>query len=112
MIGVVGAFGAWSSGTAEVGYIYNESSWGQGYATEALAAYVDVYWGRAKTIDVMAAKVDLENIPSIRVVKKCGFVGVEYLVGDIVLSALGRRDTLVFRTERPRAACTFESHLI
>lgn len=104
MIGMLGVPRVSSPGTAEVGYIYDESAWGHGYATEALAAYMNVYWDHAKTIDAVIAMVDPENIPSIKVLKKCGFVVVEYLVKDIVLPALGVRDTLVFRIERPRAA--------
>lgn len=103
MIGVVGVFRESVAGTAEVGYIYNESFWGQGYASEALAAYVNVYWDQVKTIDAIVAMVDPENIPSIKVLKKCGFVEVEYLVENIVLPALGMRDTVVFRIERPKA---------
>lgn len=107
MIGILGVPGVSSPpGTAEVGYVYDESVWGRGYATEALAAYMDIYWDHAKEIDYMVAKVDPENIPSIKVLKKCGFVVVDHLVNDIVLPALGMRDTLVLRIERPRAGRT------
>lgn len=103
MVGILGVRGASSApGIAEVGYVYDESVWGQGYATEALAAYMEVYWNYAKEVDYMVGNVDPENIPSIKVLKKCGFVAVDYLVKNIVLPALGMRDTIVFRIERPR----------
>lgn len=103
MVGILGVPGASSApGIAEVGYVYDESVWGQGYATEALAAYMEVYWNYAKEVDYMVGNVDPENIPSIKVLKKCGFVAVDYLVKNIVLPALGMRDTIVFRIERPR----------
>lgn len=105
MIGVIGIFGSPSPGTVEVGYIYNQSFWGQGYATEALAAYMNVYWSHVKTVDVVIANVDPENTPSVKVLRKCGFEEIGYLVGDIVLPALGKRDTLVFRAQRMRAVC-------
>lgn len=107
MIGILGVAGvSFPPGTVEVGYVYDESAWGRGYATEALAAYIDIYWDYVKEIDYMVAKVDPENIPSIKVLKKCGFVVVDHLVNDIVLPALGMRDTLVLRIERPRAGRT------
>lgn len=105
MIGVIGVFRASIAGTAEVGYIFHESFWGRGYASEALTAYVNVYWDQVRTIDAMVAMVDPENVASIKVLRNCGFIEVEYMVGDIVLPALGRRDTIVFRIERPKAAC-------
>lgn len=106
MIGILGVHNVSSPGTAEIGYVYDESVWGRGYATEALAAYMNVYWGHAKSINAVVAMVDPENTPSIKVLEKCGFVAVEYLVKNIVLPALGTRDTLILRIERPRATRT------
>jgi RimJ/RimL family protein N-acetyltransferase len=99
MIGVIGVFRASITGIAEVGYVDNESFWGQGYASEALATYVNTYCDHIKTIDAIVAMVDLENTASITVLRKCGFIEVEYLVEDIVLPALGRRDTIVFQVK-------------
>lgn len=106
MVGMLGVPGVSSPGIAEIGYVYDESVWGRGYATEALTAYMSVYWDHAKSINAVVAMVDPENTPSIKVLEKCGFVAVEYLVKNIVLPALGTRDTLILRIERPRATRT------
>ena len=60
--------------------------WGKGYATEALKAWVDVYWelprktvtfedaeGPASAVETLLAETDLANTCSRRVLVKCGF---------------------------------------
>jgi RimJ/RimL family protein N-acetyltransferase len=57
----------------EIGWMLTSASWGKGYATEALQAALD--WGRthfgARRIIALTAP---ENIASMRVAKKCGFL--------------------------------------
>lgn len=101
MIGVIGVTSLFSPDTVEIGYIFNQSFWGQGYASEALAAYIKAYWGYAKDISFMVAKVDPLNTGSIRVLEKCGFMVVERFVGDIILQELGMRDTTLMKLNRP-----------
>jgi RimJ/RimL family protein N-acetyltransferase len=72
MIGVIGVTSLFSPDTVEIGYIFNQSFWGHGYASEALAAYIEAYLGYAKGINLMVAKVDPLNMGSIRVLEKCG----------------------------------------
>lgn len=57
---------------SELGYWIGEPYWGQGYATEAIAAIVD--YGLTKfTIDEIQASCDQGNIASHRVLEKNGF---------------------------------------
>lgn len=97
MIGIVGVF---RSTAAEVGYIFNESFWGQGYASEALAAFLDIHWQRA-TADptlpqAVTARVDPNNLGSVKVLRKCGFQDVQRLVGD---KELGKKDLLLLQVD-------------
>ncbi|RPB12971.1 acyl-CoA N-acyltransferase [Morchella conica CCBAS932] len=101
MIGVIGVTSRFSLDTVEIGYIFNQSFWGQGYASEALVAYIEAYWGYSKGINFIIAKVDPFNMGSIRVLEKCGFRVVERFVGDIILPGLGRRDTTLMKLDRP-----------
>jgi RimJ/RimL family protein N-acetyltransferase len=57
---------------AVTGYVLARDAWGRGYATEALAAVVDI----AGTIGVtrLSALCHPEHRPSQRVLEKCGFV--------------------------------------
>ena len=56
---------------AEVGYVFAPSAWGQGYATEAVAALV-TFAGRMAPLSLFA-HVHPDNTASIRVLEKCGF---------------------------------------
>jgi RimJ/RimL family protein N-acetyltransferase len=57
---------------AITGYVLAKDAWGHGYATEALSAIVEL----ARTLNVrsLRASCHVENIASIRVLEKCGFV--------------------------------------
>lgn len=98
MIGIVGAF---RSTGAEAGYIFNESFWGHGYASEALEAFLDIHWQQRVTQDsalpqTVSARVDPDNPASVRVLRKCGFKDVERLS-----RGLGKGDLLLLRVENP-----------
>lgn len=57
----------------QIGYLIGEAHWGRGYASEILVGLVDYY--RAKSnIDVLFAGVESDNLASIKVLQKCGFV--------------------------------------
>jgi len=58
-----------------LGYVLAESAWGQGLATELLAAFVD--WSRQAGIRRLIAGVLPDNIASVRVLEKCGFTSTE-----------------------------------
>ena len=100
MIGIVGVFTF--RPTAELGYTFHPDVWGQGYATEALKAFMVLYWALRPSVDAVEAKTDVENEASIRVLSKCGFENVEMLRDNISLPAMGLRSSYLFRIERPR----------
>ncbi|KAK6208213.1 hypothetical protein LQW54_006994 [Pestalotiopsis sp. IQ-011] len=99
MIGIVGVFSF--DPVAELGYTFHPASWGKGYATEALEAFMRVYWDSRPNVDVVEAKTDVENKGSIRVLTKCGFENVALLKDNVTLPALGLRSSYLFRIDRP-----------
>ncbi|KAJ5168982.1 uncharacterized protein N7482_004576 [Penicillium canariense] len=86
----------------ELGYIFHPSAWGKGYATEAVSAFVQHYFTIRPDAQLIEAKVDSKNLPSIRVLQKCGFDQMEILVGGAEQPWLDPpvRDLVVFRTTR------------
>jgi RimJ/RimL family protein N-acetyltransferase len=68
--GVVGSIGSWEvEGERDVGFWIGRDHWGNGYATAALRAFLDVDLHRP-----LHAHVVDHNIGSRRVLEKCGFV--------------------------------------
>ncbi len=57
---------------AEIGYWLGESFWGKGYATEALQAMIAYSFEKLRLPRLLAG-VYQENIPSQKVLGKCGF---------------------------------------
>ncbi|OJD27369.1 hypothetical protein ACJ73_01233 [Blastomyces percursus] len=92
MIGVVGTHR--SDPVAELGYIFHPSAWGKGYATEAVSAFVDIFWGEQMAANEIEAQVDPDNLASTNVLRKCGFALVAEANED------GER-LLIFRIFRP-----------
>ena len=91
-------------------YIFDEKFWGNGYATEALRAFLQTYWERypdgfiGGSDDVkgkyLEASVAHGNTGSESVVRKCGFV----LVGEDTMHGNGRSaPTKVYRLLRPES---------
>ena len=71
-IGVCGLHDA--SGVHEhpyMGYWLGEPYWGQGYATEAASAMIDLYF-KTTTRETMMASCMSNNVASRRVIEKCG----------------------------------------
>ncbi len=59
-------------GSAEIGYGIDPAYWGNGYATEAVAAAVN--WALAQNgVTRIEAETDPDNAGSQRVLEKCGF---------------------------------------
>jgi len=67
---IVGWIGSWEvEGDREVGFWIGRAHWGNGYATAALRAFLDVDLHRP-----LHAHVADHNVGSRRVLEKCGFV--------------------------------------
>lgn len=91
----------------EVFYIFDEQYWGHGYATEALKAFLEIYWetfpsgfnkADEELRDVLEAHIHYGNDGSERVAVKCGFVHVR----DDIETAHGREvGKKIFRLQRP-----------
>ncbi|MBM3507679.1 MAG: GNAT family N-acetyltransferase [Alphaproteobacteria bacterium] len=70
---VVGSIGLLQrDGEAEVGYWFGRPHWNQGYATEALRAFLDHAFTTLRPEHIVA-RVFPDNTASITVLKKCGF---------------------------------------
>jgi RimJ/RimL family protein N-acetyltransferase len=83
---VIGVIGTRFREPPECGYMFRTETWGKGFATEALRAWLDVYWGlprRKVTLDRedgpasederLLAETALANAGSRKVLVKCGF---------------------------------------
>ncbi|CEJ54588.1 hypothetical protein PMG11_00892 [Penicillium brasilianum] len=100
VIGIVGVHK--DDPVPELGYIFHPSSWGKGYATEAVSTFVQHYFTLRPDAPYIEAKVDAKNQPSIRVLQKCGFDEIETLVGGAESAWMDPpvRDLVVFRAMR------------
>ena len=57
----------------DVGYILNPDCWGQGLAGEAVGAVIDHVFS-TRDVDTLTADVDPENVASIRLLERLGFI--------------------------------------
>lgn len=101
VIGLIGAVRA-----PEVGYMFHADYWGKGYATEALQAFLPLFFahyngeeGRER-FEYAEALTDTELVASQKVLGKAGFVFVERREGDFENPVLGTRSTMFFRKYR------------
>ncbi|GAA0869868.1 GNAT family N-acetyltransferase [Brevundimonas basaltis] len=68
---VIGKAGFWK--LPEIGYILHPDHWGQGFAREAVEAAIGHVF-TTRDIDDLTADVDPENVASIRLLERLGFV--------------------------------------
>lgn len=66
----------------EIGYLFDPSVWGQGYATEAIEGFIKAYWDtfpdgfpglEGEERDFLMAVTDKDNLGSVAVLKRNGF---------------------------------------
>lgn len=110
--GFIGWVGTWTSQPLpEVGFIFHRSTWGMGFATEALSGFLELFWRARPEFENLEAWVDEENCASGNVLKKCGFELVEVVEGDYRLKWMvpELRNSLHFRARRPRSDTTSTS---
>ena len=86
----------------------NNNYWGKGYATEALRAFMPLFFeyysgGEQGRFEYAEAHTDPELVASQHVVEKVGFRLFEKREKDFENPILGWRDTLVYRLYRPDA---------
>ncbi|WP_284274605.1 GNAT family N-acetyltransferase [Sphingomonas astaxanthinifaciens] len=67
---VIGKFGAWA--LPDFGYLLDPAHWGKGYASEAMAAFLD--HRRRQGSLFLTADTDPRNTASIRLLQRHGFV--------------------------------------
>jgi len=100
---MIGSLGCPNPG--ELGYVFQPSSWGRGYATEAikgfLKAYYDILGAGAGNL---IARTDVENTGSRRVLEKVGFREVERQPWSNV--TLGQREAVVYEVDFPGGEST------
>ncbi|KAI9893420.1 MAG: hypothetical protein M1814_006717 [Vezdaea aestivalis] len=110
---VIGAIGAHA--VPQVGYLLRQDVWGHGFATEALKAYMTIFWtaipemidpNEQRGYNHAIAYADTENHASRRVLEKTGFVQTDTLENDVRIPLLGLRSTAVYRIARPGLAQT------
>ena len=64
--------------TVHLGYLFSESAWGKGYATELLSGLIDWLRGKDQSVQLLGG-VEKENVASARVLQKNGFEKAEEL---------------------------------
>lgn len=83
VVGEAGTKGGVQDGVVEIGYGMNESVWGTGVATEAIAAFTEHLLSRPDVARV-TAQTAVDNVGSRRVLEKNGFTqdGTDWYEGD------------------------------
>ena len=72
VIGIIEVFDVENDRLGNIGYRVNPDFWSKGICTEALNRVVDFIFLETK-LDRLNVEVDIENIASNKVLKKCGF---------------------------------------
>jgi ribosomal-protein-alanine N-acetyltransferase len=92
----IGSLG--SAHDREIGYMFHPDYWGKGYATEALCAFIKVYFEKLPLEEYIVAKTDEGNGGSRRVLEKLGFKEVGREIFQNV--TLGPSPSVVYEIRR------------
>lgn len=80
-------------GVSEIGYLFARDTWGQGIAYEAVGALLTRLFGEGQRR--VFADIDPDNMPSIRLVERLGFVREGRLRAEWE-THIGVRDTIIY----------------
>jgi RimJ/RimL family protein N-acetyltransferase len=75
---VIGKLGTWR--LPEIGFLFGRDHWGQGFATEALAAFI-AYRRLARSTE-LTADVDPRNSSALKLLERAGFVETHRAKGN------------------------------
>ncbi|EGE00714.1 hypothetical protein TMEN_10052 [Trichophyton mentagrophytes] len=103
--GMIGSLGTFRSDPVpEVGYTFHQSAWGRGFATEAVTAFMQLFWANKPQFDAVEAFCDPENVGSVKVLLKAGFTEVERQLGVYEIPSMtpSKRDLIRFRATRKK----------
>jgi RimJ/RimL family protein N-acetyltransferase len=80
--------------------MFNANYWGKGYATEALRAFMPLFFAHYTEFEYAEAHTDTELAVSQNVLTKVGFRLHEKMERDFENPVLGLRSTLIYRMYR------------
>ena len=86
-------------GDFELGYMTHPNFWRNGYASEAITAFIDAAWKNLPDVEKITAQVDTGNVASVRTLEKCGFREVRREPYES--KTLGKRFLIVKEAVRP-----------
>ncbi|MCJ1398804.1 hypothetical protein MMC11_002005 [Xylographa trunciseda] len=84
-----------------LGYGLKRRWWGMGYMGEAIPLLLRLYWTRRPDVRRLHATVNPENVASVRILVRNGFMEQEVLPGDVSLRSKGMGDPVLYTLERP-----------
>ncbi len=99
IVGGIGLGRVAGSGPMTVMYWLGRAHWGKGYATEAMAGFMDEAYRRFPEIDVVEADHFTDNPASGRVLKKLGFIRIAEGLGTS-LARLEPAPVIIYRVDR------------
>ncbi|KAH8832304.1 GNAT domain-containing protein [Flagelloscypha sp. PMI_526] len=88
---------------AMLAYRFLPQYWRKGYGSEALKAFLPVFWELSPDVEKLEAIVDIENVPSQKLLLKNGFRSIEHDLTGVVLPLVGpevRPSPLIFQMKR------------
>jgi RimJ/RimL family protein N-acetyltransferase len=83
--------------------MFNADYWGKGYATEALRAFIPLFFDHYTDFEYAEAHTDTELASSQNVLTKVGFRLHKKMEKDFENPVLGLRSTLIYRMYRSDA---------